>query len=451
MEKPSFEVGENERRKIVDGLNSQIVLYKRQLSNVISEKDRLELEKKIKETEETLSQFQNLKPVASILKEEGTNKPLIYYADYLMLDRIIDSQYLLSEGIGGIPAHDEMLFIIIHQVYELWFKQILHEMNGILNIMQKQFVISSELSRVIHHLHRITEILKLLIQQIDVLETMSSMDFMEFRDYLFPASGFQSFQFRLFENILGIDPSKRELHERKAYHTKLSQEHQKKVQESEKGTTFFFVIEKWLERFPFFTVKEFDFIKEYKQSVQNMLLNDKQSMMRNTEPEKNQKSKDGKSEREHGLEAIQSTDDRFRSIFDEEFYKDQFKNEKLRLSFKARQAALIILSYESEPLLYIPNRLLHSLLDIDEYLSEWRFKHMMMTQRMIGSRVGTGGSSGYWYLRATLERSKVFSDIANLSSFLIPRTQLPKLPPDLKANLGFYHEVIEEQNNFVQK
>lgn len=74
-----------------------------------------------------------------------------------------------------------------------------------------------------------------------------------------------------------------------------------------------------------------------------------------------------------------------------------------------------------------------------------------MTQRMIGSRVGTGGSSGYWYLKATLERSKVFGDIANLATFLIPRADLPKLPQQVKINLGFYHEVItEEQHNQLQ-
>ncbi len=65
-----------------------------------------------------------------------------------------------------------------------------------------------------------------------------------------------------------------------------------------------------------------------------------------------------------------------------------------------------------------------------------------MTQRMIGSRIGTGGSSGYYYLKSTLERSKVFGDIANLATFLIPRNSLPKLPAELKVNLGFYHEVI---------
>src|SRR5215510_7542034 len=96
----------------------------------------------------------------------------LHYAGYLKLAALLAAQEPESAR-HGRPAHDEMLFIIVHQTYELWFKQI------------------------VHGLERINEILKLLIQQLEVLETMTPLDFLDFRDFLFPASGFQSAQFRL--------------------------------------------------------------------------------------------------------------------------------------------------------------------------------------------------------------------------------------------------------------
>ena len=97
-----------------------------------------------------------------------------------------------------------MLFITVHQVYELWFKQILHELKRIEADFAKNPVDDRELVRVIHGLSRIHEILKLLVHQLDVMETMTPLDFLDFRDLLYPASGFQSVQFREIEIRLGL-------------------------------------------------------------------------------------------------------------------------------------------------------------------------------------------------------------------------------------------------------
>jgi len=97
-----------------------------------------------------------------------------------------------------------MLFIIVHQAYELWFKQILHEFNRIEYNFSANPVDDQALARIVHSLARVHEILKLLVAQLDVLETMTPADFLDFRDYLFPASGFQSLQFRLIETRLGL-------------------------------------------------------------------------------------------------------------------------------------------------------------------------------------------------------------------------------------------------------
>ena len=141
------------------------------------------------------------------------NRGSIYYGDYLQLGKLLDSQLPLSRKFADETngeCHDEMLFIVVHQVYELWFKQILHDLNGILNTFNREFVPESELSGVVQKLGRIQKIQTLLIGQFDVLETMTPMDFLEFRDLLIPASGFQSVQFREIEIKLGLNTNDRQ-------------------------------------------------------------------------------------------------------------------------------------------------------------------------------------------------------------------------------------------------
>ena len=100
------------------------------------------------------------------------NKKLLSYSNYLQLDKILSGQELMSAK-RGAPAHDEMLFIIVHQVYELWFKQILHELDSVIGIFKQKSIIESDISFVVLRLNRIIEIQKILIDQIRVLETMT--------------------------------------------------------------------------------------------------------------------------------------------------------------------------------------------------------------------------------------------------------------------------------------
>ena len=106
-----------------------------------------------------------------------SSKKLLNYSDYLKLDSILNSQKLKSQE-KGTPAHDEMLFIITHQVYELWFKQLLHEIDSILFFFSSKKVIESNISLAVLRLNRVIEIQKILIDQIRVLETMTAMDFL---------------------------------------------------------------------------------------------------------------------------------------------------------------------------------------------------------------------------------------------------------------------------------
>src|SRR5690348_14454322 len=118
----------------------------------------------------------------------------VTYSSYLKLDELLALQQPVSDG----PEHDETLFIVIHQIYELWFKEMLHEVDYLIALLGRQ-----DLARALHTLKRILTILKVVVAQIDVLETMTPLEFLSFRERLESGSGFQSYQFRELEFVLG--------------------------------------------------------------------------------------------------------------------------------------------------------------------------------------------------------------------------------------------------------
>jgi len=299
--------------------------------------------------------------------------------------------------------------------------------------MEGEYLPEKDISTILHHLERIIEIQRLMIKQFDVLETLSPLDFMDFRDYLFPASGFQSWQFRLLENLLGLQSNRRVQYERKAYHTRLSPEHQEIVQKAESGVTLFDVVQKWLERTPFLKEEgtSFDFLRHYMSAVDTMFNEDKNVVLSVNE------GREETDELTKELERIEENRKNFMSLFDEEKHNEQIQQGSRRLSYRATQAALLINVYQEEPILHLPFKILQSLTLIDELFTQWRSRHVLMVHRMIGSKVGTGGSSGYWYLRATVEKGRVFTDIGNMSTYLIPRNKVPSLPPSVKSKLAY--------------
>ena len=113
---------------------------------------------------------------------------------------------------------------------------------------------------------------------------------------------------------------------------------------------------------------------------------------------------------------------------------------RLRLSHRAFQAALFITLYRDQPALQEPFRLLELLMDIDESFTSWRHRHAQMALRMIGRRIGTGGSAGAKYLEKSAERSRVFSDLFSLSTFLVPRADRPILPAGILDAMRFRYE-----------
>lgn len=347
------------------------------------------------------------------MKSSYTNREQ-YYGDYLGLDKILNAQQLESEA-RGVDAHDEMLFIIVHQAYELWFKQIMHELESILAIFDRQTINDSapDLQIAVHRTQRIVEIWRLLVRQVDVLETMTSMDFLDFRDLLAPASGFQSVQFRLLEAKLGLRMEER--HQQRHYQHQLREEHVGAIETTEAQKSFIEYLNEWLERAPFWELKYWegaatentnlhpfwaDYRKRYEQSLTGA---------------------------ERRLIAMED--------FDRIFFEAD--SGLTRFSHQAMQNILFISLYRDYPLLQMPFQLLSKWLEIDELMAHWRYRHMSMVRRMIGLRVGTGGSSGANYLKGAMEKHHIFGDIARITTYLLPRGQFPKLPAQLADRLVY--------------
>ena len=338
----------------------------------------------------------------------------VYYKDYLQLDKILNAQELESDK-KGVEAHDEMLFIVTHQAYELWFKQVLYELDSIIDLLSKPTINDNDqtLQVAVHRSRRIITILRLLVDQINVMETMSSLDFLDFRDLLRPASGFQSIQWKELEAKLGLKYEDR--HGKQYYISQLRKEDVDHVKDTEKEINLLDLLNEWLERMPYF---------EHPDTWPDAA---------NKSPEDHPFWKEYRAKYAGGLLDIEESNTK---LFDQIlFAKDE--NPKRRLSAKAARAALFIILYRGYPLLHLPHELIVSLLEIDELMATWRTRHMNMVFRMIGTRVGTGNSSGRGYLKAALDKHYIFAELAELNGLLMPRRDLPELPKGLEKHLGF--------------
>jgi tryptophan 2,3-dioxygenase len=330
----------------------------------------------------------------------------------------------------GRPAHDETLFIVVHQVYELWFKQILHELDSVLVLFREDSVDERNIGVAASRLDRITQIQELLIEQLHVLETMTPLDFLDFRDFLIPASGFQSVQFRLIETKLGLAGDRRVPLERGPAEGPQG-ERQDALRRAAAEPSLFTLVERWLTRIPFLEWKGYRFWSSYREAVDVMLTSDRVTITSNATL--------SEEERQAQLRELQATEASFAALLDEATHDRLVREGHRRLCHRATLAALLIHLYRDQPILHLPFRFLTLLVEVDERLATWRYRHALMVHRMIGTKIGTGGSSGHQYLKQTVERNRIFADFFNLSTFLIPRTALPRLGEDLERRLGFYY------------
>jgi tryptophan 2,3-dioxygenase len=260
--------------------------------------------------------------------------PATTYAKYLKLSELLALQTPLSEG----PEHDETLFIIIHQVYELWFKEMLHEVDYLVSLLDR-----GEVARALHTLKRILTILKVVVAQVDVLETMTPLEFLTFRHRLDTASGLQSFQFRELEFVIGAKNPK------VLARYEPSSPERKKLEQRFKAPTVWDAFLRYLKR-------------------------------------------EG-----HAVPESQLSRDPTELV-----------------TPNAEIQAILVEAYRAKA---VTGELCERLVDLDEGLQEWRYRHVKMVERTIGSKMGTGGSSGAGYLLATLNRP-VFPDLWEIRSQL---------------------------------
>lgn len=322
----------------------------------------------------------------------------LYYGDYLQLDKITGAQQPESFKPGNAPAHDEMLFIIIHQAYELWFKQILFEVNSVIDILNKPALNdnSPEMQTVVHRLKRVTTIFRVLVQQIDIMETMTPMDFLDFRDMLRPASGFQSYQFKILEAKLGLKFEHR--HGQGYYTSQLKEKDIAIIKEAENTPSVLQLVNAWLERMPF---------------IDEVFWNNY---------------------REVYISSLADAEKDNASLFDKIFNE---ADPERSLTPVACRSALFIMLYHGYPMMELPFQLLDTLIETDNQLASWRNRHINMVQRMIGTRIGTGGSTGAGYLKGAMDKHYIFRELAQLNSFLVDRRKLPVLPAVVAEKLGY--------------
>ncbi|TNN70819.1 Tryptophan 2,3-dioxygenase A [Liparis tanakae] len=178
--------------------------------------------------------------------QAGVNKASkggIIYGDYLQLEKILSAQTLQSE-LKADKIHDEHLFIVTHQAFELWFKQILFELDSVRHIFISGHVRDERyMLKVNNRIHRIVRIFNLLVEQFAVLETMTALDFFDFREYLAPASGFQSLQFRLLENKIGVPDNLRVPYNRRHHRDNFKGQESKLLLASEQEPTLLKLVE----------------------------------------------------------------------------------------------------------------------------------------------------------------------------------------------------------------
>ncbi len=349
-------------------------------------------------------------------------KSLQYYGDYLGIERLLELQKPLSLKEGKLIAHDEMLFIIVHQAYELWFKQIRHELEACSEVLSKPAADDDgpDMNVVVHRLKRIVEIWKLLNHQVDVLETMTPLDFLEFRELLHGASGFQSVQFRQIEAALGL---KMENRFRPEYykHTELGG----------------------------FNEKDFAEINEFEERP-SLLADGGTLAGARAVFRRDLLGANGAANAARKRRGVRPFGMHYRNLFERSLSDRDDKSDLLGkfddiffeqgwgdFSAAALRSALFIMLYRDEPLFRLPFALINALIEIDEQLATFRYRHLQMVRRMIGTRVGTGGSSGEQYLQGAVNKNYIFKELAGVITFLIERRNLPALPPRLHKALRF--------------
>ncbi|MGX2042187.1 tryptophan 2,3-dioxygenase family protein [Methylocaldum sp. MU1018] len=344
-----------------------------------------------------------------------------HYSDYLRLDALLNAQFPESRR-NDREVHDETLFIIAHQVRELWFKEILHELKSVLELFSSLPLEGQKIGLIATRLGRLIAIQKSVNRQAEVLETISPLDFLDFRDDLFSGSLFRSRQFREIELRLGlaarVPPES---------FNRFRPEEGEALRKAAEEKSLFEAVDDWLAGMPFRSAEASEFWPSYRLIVHDMLQKDYRWVQ-------SSRRLSGW-ERQGRLAKLENARYRFDALFKPEEY-ELLRDEGL---FQFRQtavlAALFFLLYRDEPVLQVPFRIVKRLMDVDEQLIAWRIEQALFEQRMLGSKVGPGSRIGSDHVCEMMEEKRIFKDLSTLVTFLVPRSSLPVLPQKLKQSL----------------
>jgi len=232
----------------------------------------------------------------------------------------------------------------------------------------------------------------------------------------------------MIEIRLGLSRGARSDYAGKPFDATLDDADRARVAAAERGPKLIDQLDRWLSRTPFVHRPDYDFSREYRNAVKRMLEDDAARVRANAAMSPEQREAEAK--------RIEGSLQEFQAIFAADSAADSGPS-PWQMSRAAVQAALFIVVYRDRPVLQQPFRLLAALMNVDELLTLWRYRHALMVQRMIGVKIGTGGSAGHDYLRDTAARHRIFSDLFRLSTYLIPRSRLPKLPREVEDAMGY--------------
>lgn len=351
------------------------------------------------------------------------------YWDYLKLDTLLDLQSGLDPNEDNLLP-DELHFIIVHQVYELWFKLVIRSIRLARDELSKPTVAEEVIPNVVHHLRRLSAILSLCVQQFEVMETLTPQDFLAFRDKLIPSSGFQSFQMREMEILLGLDESQRILYGKidplehirvmggKSPAGKLAWS---RIVQARSEMSMLEALNEWLYRTPIQGSQPDDegdelvvstFLDAYLDAADTHHASGLSRLVAAL----------GEEKRETLETRINSSKESARQFL---FAEDVSEDERPRIR-RIRASVLFIESYRQLPLLAWPRLLLDLIVQTEQQLLLFRNRHVRMVERIIGRRTGTGGSSGVGYLDKTLSY-RIFVDLWAIRTALLPTYALPPL------------------------
>jgi tryptophan 2,3-dioxygenase len=362
------------------------------------------------------------------------------YWEYIRVEELLG----LQGGFDGDESkisNDETLFIVVHQIYELWFKVILRELSSARDLFRQNPVPDIQLASAVRSFRRVVAIFEQAIAHFRVMETLTTRDYLEFRDRLIPASGFQSAQLREIEILLGLDDAVRiPLGREGSYMEALKGADGQPSPATRRvearlagGPSVKQVIYEWLSRTPIDGPSSQEAVDTFLRRIVGAHRNEIHARTKLAEQQ-----------------ALTPVDvERLRARYEREVtFAEQFlmaeddpDADAATRAFRRRvRAAIVFLeSYRELPRLAWPRELVDAIVELEQSMVIWRQRHARMVERVIGRRTGTGGSAGVDYLDQTALRYRVFGDVWGVRSLLLRKPTLPSLERE-----GDYHFRVED-------